>query len=634
MRALVACVALFACKSDTPPKTPVVAAPRIDDADALWALAPPGTTVGNVVTPHGLVELERAFVRVRRQLAASPELADISALLEMTLHSRLPHFEHLSDLGFTTARGLAMFTTHDGGLFVMPVADRDKFIATFHGRRGDTDQIGNVTCKPIDGRYTCASNPAMFALEGKAPMQGTLDRAGGRGDVEIYVGADALATPGLTSVRIAVALDDGVLDAHAFVEGRIAQVTPFFAAKPLPPDDHPGSFALANIAPVLDKVPPVSFGAVSADQLARSMTGSLAATVSSSSLAFRLRAPLVDPAPWTTLLASCDLFGGLAGVPMHTQNGACHVELPGALAAISFDVWVEDRELRIGSKKGPLPVGKVDAMTPIAHELASWPFALWGRGSVYAAHLATTFGAALDPKVVPGLAVALRLGSQISELGLAGRATVDGLQLRAYLRTIWANPREVADQIAAISPADAIAGRSDARALAIAAANPKSPFAADLSAGPAGMLLPVAALGTLASVAVPAFLDSLKKTKTPSSVRELNRLSANAKKIYAETGAFPKGMAPLTPATTCCVGPKGRCVWSDADKAQPVWQALDFVQEPGLFQYSYASDGTSFNATAVGDLDCDGTMITYTLSGTIENGAPKTMLTEPAPNSD
>ena len=72
-----------------------------------------------------------------------------------------------------------------------------------------------------------------------------------------------------------------------------------------------------------------------------------------------------------------------------------------------------------------------------------------------------------------------------------------------------------------------------------------------------------------------------------------------------------------------------------ADWSDPVWQALDFqIDHPTLFQYSYASDGTSFNATAVGDLDCDGTFITYTLSGTAENGNVQVKLTEPPPNSD
>jgi hypothetical protein len=46
----------------------------------------------------------------------------------------------------------------------------------------------------------------------------------------------------------------------------------------------------------------------------------------------------------------------------------------------------------------------------------------------------------------------------------------------------------------------------------------------------------------------------------------------------------------------------------------PEWQALDFqISEPHRYQYSYSSDGHSFHAIAVGDLDCDGVSSTYTL---------------------
>ena len=69
----------------------------------------------------------------------------------------------------------------------------------------------------------------------------------------------------------------------------------------------------------------------------------------------------------------------------------------------------------------------------------------------------------------------------------------------------------------------------------------------------------------------------------------------------------------------------------------PVWRALDFqIDEPTLFQYSYrgSADGQSFEAKAVGDLDCDGVFITYELAGTISGGNPTFTLTEPALNAD
>jgi hypothetical protein len=69
----------------------------------------------------------------------------------------------------------------------------------------------------------------------------------------------------------------------------------------------------------------------------------------------------------------------------------------------------------------------------------------------------------------------------------------------------------------------------------------------------------------------------------------------------------------------------------------PVWHALDFeIDEPSLFRYSYESDGKTFTAKAVGDLDCDGIEITYELNGKIDPATrnPVITLTEPPVGAD
>lgn len=43
--------------------------------------------------------------------------------------------------------------------------------------------------------------------------------------------------------------------------------------------------------------------------------------------------------------------------------------------------------------------------------------------------------------------------------------------------------------------------------------------------------------------------------------------------------------------------------------------------DPHYYSYALEVDGDRFTAKAVGDLDCDGTFSTYTLSGKIEDGA-------------
>ena len=150
------------------------------------------------------------------------------------------------------------------------------------------------------------------------------------------------------------------------------------------------------------------------------------------------------------------------------------------------------------------------------------------------------------------------------------------------------------------------------------------------------MIVPV--IGILAAVAIPAFMDYTKRSKKTEAALQLNKIGKSAKRAYAETGKYPVGTAPLTPADPCCGQPNNHCAAVPSlYAANPVWRALDFqIDEPTLFQYSYrgSADGQSFEAKAVGDLDCDGVFITYELAGTVSSGNPAVTLTEPPPNSD
>jgi type II secretory pathway pseudopilin PulG len=145
-------------------------------------------------------------------------------------------------------------------------------------------------------------------------------------------------------------------------------------------------------------------------------------------------------------------------------------------------------------------------------------------------------------------------------------------------------------------------------------------------------------IGVMAAVAVPAFMDYLKRSKKTEAALQLNRIGKSAKLAYADTGKFPTGSTPLVPDQPCCGGPNNHCpAVPDAYAASAVWKALDFeIAEPTLFQYAYrgTADGQSFHAKAVGDLDCDGISITYELEGTVKNGVPMIVLTEPPPNAD
>ena len=153
-------------------------------------------------------------------------------------------------------------------------------------------------------------------------------------------------------------------------------------------------------------------------------------------------------------------------------------------------------------------------------------------------------------------------------------------------------------------------------------------------------MIVVAIIGILAAVAIPAFMDYMKRSKKTEASLQLNKIGKNSKRIYAETASFVVQNGIQLPAKPgiggCCGGPNNHCLPVPASfVADSGWKALDFeIDEPSLFYYQYNGGTTTFLATATGDLDCDGTEIVYSLAGTAVNGEPAVILTEPAVNAD
>ena len=154
------------------------------------------------------------------------------------------------------------------------------------------------------------------------------------------------------------------------------------------------------------------------------------------------------------------------------------------------------------------------------------------------------------------------------------------------------------------------------------------------------LMIVVAIIGILAAVAIPAFMDYMKRSKKTEASLQLNKIGKNAKRAYSEASSYVVGTSavlPVKPGTGgCCGGPNNHCAPVPATFAgDATWKQLDFqIDEPSLFYYSYVGAATVFTALATGDLDCDGTEIIYTLAGTATNGNPAVTLTEPAINAD
>jgi hypothetical protein len=109
--------------------------------------------------------------------------------------------------------------------------------------------------------------------------------------------------------------------------------------------------------------------------------------------------------------------------------------------------------------------------------------------------------------------------------------------------------------------------------------------------------------------------DYARKSKMSEARLHLNKLTKLAKVYQIEKGQFPVGKAALTPAISCCDQAQHKCQ-PDPSQWTGVWKDLDFqIDEPHNYRYSYESDGNTFTATAVGDLDCDLEVATFTAHG-------------------
>ncbi len=80
--------------------------------------------------------------------------------------------------------------------------------------------------------------------------------------------------------------------------------------------------------------------------------------------------------------------------------------------------------------------------------------------------------------------------------------------------------------------------------------------------------------------------------------------------------------APITPAPgSCCKQPKGQCVPSADQWASEAWKAVMFeINDPHYYSYALEVEGDTFVAKAVGDLDCDGTFSTFSVTGKVVDG--------------
>jgi hypothetical protein len=629
----IACAALAAaigCKGSSSgggPRASVSAA----DNDRLLALAPAGARVAVVVSGRA-IDFAEATVARARELGRTDQTigSGVAEFDGMLSEAGLPAGAQLGDLGLTRDRGLAWFKLDDErAITIWPVADRARFVAAFRGRPGaagaDTLMFDGdeATCREVKGVYACADDAADLDRLGTGSLAGKPAAAGARGDVEI-VALPSEAEGSFKGLVATVAIERGQVVVRTSIKDAPAGPLAELASKHVTFDPGRASGFVAWILPLsalgIDDGGPV--GAVMS-----TMQGQVTAVVPSGVADVDVRVPFTKPDAIRGLLAQCDRLPLPPTIRAARDGDSCIVTATEGMP-LTATVWLDGNTLRISRQRAAVTTATGPAPTAMGRELArgSWNLVFWGRGTTLGSVGGASWGAGAD-----GVA-AMRLLGYLTEFGLGVRVERDQTRMILVARSVLANPDPVADAMPGLISRAATGADVSSEIKALAAAHPNSDLADDLSAGQTGLMLPTAAIGVLAAVAIPKFLDYMKAGKRSEAEIKLNAIGKAAQAEYAAYARFPVAAVELTPARPCCEGPGRKCAVVAGDwNGVAAWDLLGFeMTAPFFFRYSYRSDdGLSFVATAEGDLDCDGNTVTYTMRGQIVDGTPELSLTRP-----
>jgi hypothetical protein len=171
---------------------------------------------------------------------------------------------------------------------------------------------------------------------------------------------------------------------------------------------------------------------------------------------------------------------------------------------------------------------------------------------------------------------------------------------------------------------------------------PVSSRARGRRAAPVELAVAFALVGSLLAIAVPAFVREVHASRLVEPVEGLGRLGRSAV-AYGQgrrlaPGTLPEAAFPASAPSTPAVPPRGRC---DADPPgawdHPTWAALDFrpvpIGTPHCFAFAFDSASSpgqaTFRAHAHGDLDGDGILSTFEVTGRSVDGDPRGAALDP-----
>ena len=152
------------------------------------------------------------------------------------------------------------------------------------------------------------------------------------------------------------------------------------------------------------------------------------------------------------------------------------------------------------------------------------------------------------------------------------------------------------------------------------------------------LMIVVAIIGILAAIAIPAFLDYMNKGKKTEASLQLDNMEKKVASFHVEKARLPADATTLTPAgANACASSTGKVgkVAASTWNTQTGWSEMAFhIDSDTLFQYSWDQTGptTGGLGQAIGDLDCDGTLMTANLNVAIVEGNVQSDQPDPTPD--
>ena len=150
------------------------------------------------------------------------------------------------------------------------------------------------------------------------------------------------------------------------------------------------------------------------------------------------------------------------------------------------------------------------------------------------------------------------------------------------------------------------------------------------------LMIVVAILGILAAVAIPAFINYMKRAKTSEALTGVNKIFEGAVAYFAEGGGelnvstvSSDACIPSTQAWTPTGSPSSKEFIADpTDWETDTWGKLNFgMADNHYYQYSFATTASGCSLTsatiyanAQGDLDDDSKYSLFSRVGVIESG--------------